>query len=258
MNHLFYESGLPIVEYNGKFIVDGNIESLQTTQEDVEQNDYMAFRRSIGTGLHNKNPFLPIQVGSGTFKNGAYECQDGYLPNQLKTIYKKVSAKIANENFVVFEKETNTHFCIRQVCSLCEHHDSCNPELEIVEESQHSIVVSMDISAQEPTILSIRSKEPNWISTFRNKHLRVTGVLNYIEPMFASKYGFDVNNMSDMKALSYWEFISQFDWNTDRLNSINELILAYTNNGTFSEELDNQLSSLFQDYEEYLSSKYKS
>lgn len=252
MNKLFYETELPIYEYGGEYYLDGEDAHIETEDGYTEQNDSMSFRRSIGVGNNHNYPYLPITSPMSTSENynhGAYKSDDGYLPDSITSIYKDVTNvyTIHHEDFVVLQKEDNKRFCIRQVCSECKYYGVCEPIISMIKEDKPNTIVSIDLSAQEPLLLSYRSKEPNWISTFRNKHLRVTGVLDFLDSIFSKKYNFDVNSME--QAERYWTFISQFDWNSDRLVSINKLISKYSETGVFTDELNTQLNSLFWDYE---------
>lgn len=252
INKLFHETDLPIYEYNGEFYLDGEDPHIETEDGFTEQGDSMSFRRSIGVGTNYDYPYLPITEPITTNENyhhGAYKDEDGFLPDFITSIYKDVTAihLVHHENFVVHQKEDNKRFCVRQVCSECKYYNVCEPVISLIKEERPNTIVSIDLSAQEPLLLSYRSREPNWISTFRNKHLRVTGVLDFLDNIFAKKYDFNVNSME--QAEKYWVFISQFDWNTDRLVNINRLIGEYSESGILSEELNNQLNSLFADYE---------
>lgn len=258
MNKLFYEdNNLPIYEYDGELYLDSETvpDGIQIENVKSETNDFMSFRRSIGVGNYNRGAYLPIHSGgNGKYRNGAFDSNDGFLPDFLKTVYKEVTNEdLFGNNFIVWDKESDKRFCIRQVCSLCEHKSECNPIVTTVEENRPTSIISIDLSAQEPLILSLRSKEPNWVANFALKHLKKSGVIDYLQPIFAIKYGFDPTKLEE--SVRYYEFFSQFDWNTDRLVFINGLIEKYTETGTFSDQLDSELNKLFKEYEDYVKSK---
>lgn len=252
---------LPIVEEKGEFflLTDEEFPNIVVVDGEKEEKEFMAFRRSIGVGKFNSTPYSPISENKpiSTFKNGAF-VSDDYLPHSNIRYYKKIlnpKDLPVEEHHFVYDKDKRQHYCIQNVCSMCEHYSVCQVELEKVELSQPMRIVSLDLSAQEPVLLTIRSKEPRWAETFRNKHLRVSGVLNFLEPLMARKFSFDPNNIS--QAIFYWKWVSQFDYNSERIMELNALINEYNDTSVFSSSLDEIIDWFFNSYEKFLESLMK-
>ena len=94
----------------------------------------------------------------------------GYLPESRFAIHKIVQKPETEKPYIIFNDTDKKHYCIRQVCSECEHKSTCKPE--IVKEKRQYITVALDLRSQEPRANTYVTKEPNWIKVFQNDSLR--------------------------------------------------------------------------------------
>jgi hypothetical protein len=248
--------GIPIVEEKGEFFLlsDEEFPNIAVVESKKEEGEFMAFRRSVGVGAFNPQPYSPIftDAPNHLFHRGAFS-QGEFLPHTNVRYYKKImnpNELPIDAHHFVYDKDKHQHYCIRNVCSMCEHNPKCNVELEKVELAQPTRIVSLDLSAQEPVLLTLRSREPRWAETFRNKHLRVSGVLNFLEPIMAKKFSFEPNNIN--QAIWYWKWVSQFDYNSDRIVEFNHMIIEYNNTKVFPQSLDDAMEWFFDSYESFL------
>lgn len=114
--------------------------------------------------------------------NLRYLSNSGYLPESKNVVIKEVEEREAP--YIVYNEQDDKYYCIRQVCSECEHFKECNPKLSI--QQRKYITVALDLSSQEPRCNAIVSKEPKWIDVFQNNTLKKehTEIWNLINELF--------------------------------------------------------------------------
>lgn len=246
LNPLFkIDDNLPIVCIDGEWYYDPDLGSLpdyiKVTEEEfeVEKNDNPAFRRVVGSGNRKED-----YVG---YKDGKY-----LADRRDKRVYKRVipTEEQKKENFILFRLEDKSYYCIRQGCFDCKYKEICDvtPIIIDMEEefgiNQPFLITNGDIANQEPYVVTLTSKEPMYLATFRNRSLRELELNKYIDYIIGNYFNFDSNTYSE-KAHLYWVWLQQFHWNWGELIQFNELIDKYkeTDDKKYLEEAENRFLS---------------
>jgi len=121
---------------------------------------------------------------------------------------------------------------------------------------QTHIITSGDISAQEPTFITLISKEPEFFPVFRNRMIRELGLESYLSRAFELKYGFNSDKYSKMSAL-YWTWLQQFHWNWTPLMEFNEKIIKLKNGGDMEGEIEEYLIRFFNSFDKFVKDNSK-
>lgn len=209
---------MPIVEIQGEYYWDSDEEppkDFEFVDEAVEVNSVPAFRRMVGSGKISKN---------------SYDSEAGGILSDRrdKRVYKEVTKMGEDSNFIIYSNEDEKFYCVRNDCDNCPHKEECSPvvHVEEIKDNQPMIVVSLDVSAQEPTHVTMLSKETAYYSTFRNRLTRELKLNGYIEHIASAYFKFDADKHS-LKAEGYWRWLQQFQWNWEVLIEYSDLVEKY-------------------------------
>jgi hypothetical protein len=116
--------------------------------------------------------------------------------------------------------------------------------------TQHMVIANCDISAQEPTFVTLLSKEPSYTVLYRNRILREKKLLKYLDPIVADYFHLDPN-VDTEKSRIYWSWLTKFDWNWLPLFEFNDLI-AENKEDQYLPILENWIQEINQMMEEQL------
>lgn len=111
-------------------------------------------------------------------------------------------------------------------------------------------IVSLDISAQEPMINTLLSREPRWLEIFRNRHLRVLKLTRYLDILFQENFNLDPDSI---RSVTYWRWLHErFHDNYDPLIEFNQLVDRFNRgDSTVEEELKKLAEQFVVDFVEY-------
>ena len=116
-------------------------------------------------------------------------------------------------------------------------------------------IVVMDISAQEPVLSTMITKEPRWVETFRNRKLRTLGLTKYLDIIFQTELGLDINSVT---AYSYWKWLDhQFYDDMRTLVEFNSLIDRYREGSESEEVVVSEINQMLDLYYQFKSSEEK-
>lgn len=195
----------------------------------------LALRRAVGFGrIYDADPYkLEIdnkEIDDFSFVNGRYRANlkdAGYLPDQnIKGIYKQLPDLPTEEPepYMLYSEKDDRYYCVRQVCSLCEHNDKCKPVMLI--RPKDMSMIATDLKAQEPRLFTIMSKEPNWIDILQNDGLRSDpNLLMYLDELFMTHPDLMIDVKKDR---TYWRYVAaRFFFDKTILMQYNTACLKY-------------------------------
>jgi hypothetical protein len=207
MLELYHEQGLPLVYYRGEYFLLGEDVPEGMVVEDVviEGENTPSVRNVIATGNYLPyDGYLPDWTVGADFTYGFSHSEEGYLPDSRRRVYKVVEGVSAE--FIV--AKDGKDYCIRNGCSACEYNGKCGVKLEkIVSEDRSYNFLVFDVSAQEPAILAIISREPAYLRVMRNRELRKAGLLKYLDEFYKEYFGRDPNDYRE--SVGYWEWVDK-------------------------------------------------
>lgn len=124
--------------------------------------------------------------------------------------------------YILYNPDDKEYYCVRQVCSLCEHREYCKVDVIIKEADRR--ILSLDMRSQEPRAFSMLSKEPNWLKIFRNDSLRNNpSLLMYIDEIFKKELEIDTD-----RSVKYWKFLDHhFFEDYTFLYELNKSVIDY-------------------------------
>ena len=260
MNNNFSITGdLPIVEIHGDLYWDSDEEpphGYEYEEVEVEVNDVPAFRRVVGMGNVSRNQYT---LEGDNYWFASFDSDDAILADRRdKRVYKDVTKcmtdEMESEYFVVFKNENSKWYCIRNGCQDCEHSSVCTPTPEIVDilDNQPMIISSLDVSAQEPTHITLLSGESEYYPTFRNRTIRELKLDKYVHHVVSKYFHFNPDKYSD-KSKGYWTWLHQFHWNPTRLLEYNKLVDDYRGgDNTVKDRLDEMTKTFLSEIENIL------
>jgi len=219
--------------------------------------DLGRFTNNSGTSSDLDSPDNPYNTNASVEVSGYYTSGDGggglfnwnsnntdfYFPdNSNIRIYKKILSSNAPDDFKFFIHKGKNKYCIYNSCDLCDN--KCEVELEEIETNGHPYTMAViDISAQEPVIVSMFSGEPVFLQTFRNRHLRELDLLKYMDVIYKSHFSADPDIIHSYK---YWEWIDiNFHNNFDKLIRFN-ILTEEVNKGNL--KFKDELFSLYNEF----------
>jgi len=210
--------GMPIIEIQGEYYWDSEKDppaDFSFVVEDTEVNNIPSFRRVVGSGYR---------------KDDSYNSEAGEILSDRrdKRVYKEVTKMAENSNFIVFSNEDDRFYCVRNDCNDCPHQQECSPKvhIELIKDNQPMMVSSLDVSAQEPTHVTMLSRETEYYPTFRNRLTRELKLDGYIEHIASRYFKFDANKHC-LKSEGYWRWLQRFQWGWSPLIEYTDLVEKY-------------------------------
>lgn len=234
----------------------------QTEEGQIETGrDYpvLSLRRAIGFGkIHDAEPYkLEIkneEYDDFSFSNGRYRSnlsESGYLPDQnVKGLYKQLPEMPTEEptEYMLYSEEDKTYYCVRQVCKLCEHNETCKPVIMI--RPKDMVMLATDVRSQEPCLFTIASKEPAWIANLQNVALKADpNLLMYIDELFQTHPELITDITKDK---TYWSFLShKYFFDKSELYDFNVAVMKHIRLNT------DKTKQVLIDFIEYLVDEYR-
>lgn len=224
LEYLVEPGGYPVVEFCGElfWIGEGDPPAGFEWEDDREFMSVIIppIRHGVGTCDLSFDPHSDVYVDGSESVDGRFLHEDGCLPDSKTRVYRRLPLKF--DDYTVFSVERGGWYCIRGSCSGCAGFGSCGVEAELEQVERPYTVVDQDISAQEPTLVTYASKEPKWIETFRNRHLRDCRALRFLDVVIREYFGMDVN---ESRSYLYWMWVDrEFHHRMEDLVVFNDLV----------------------------------
>lgn len=242
------------------------INECESTEGKLETNITPATRKSISVGDQQYSPY-EYQLDAEKYLEGGYSnvrslwekdtLDEGYLTDSPITIHKKMDifdAEYKNNEYeyILYNPDNKSYYCVRQVCSECEHYGHCKPVLEEKKKAHH--ITAVDLRSQEPRMFFLLSSEPEWGSVFRNDTIRSDpNMVKYLDYIFKKEL-----NVNTDKNTLYWKYLdSRFFYNKTNLYNLNNSILEYKLDPTEDNEAFAQewIDFFKEDWREYYNSE---
>jgi hypothetical protein len=188
--------GQDFIECNGStYYVGDDPEGLaamgfELEKADIETTASLCTRRNVGCNPLDAKPYkegfnLEDLATLRTDGMRIIDLEDGVLPDSNFLILNRikhtdVSYGTSKPDHVIFDKERDAYFCIKNGCKTC--------DVEPVKVKSEYQVVSADISAQEPMASTLVTREPKWQEVFELKNFRYDPSLLHYMDMIAEEH----------------------------------------------------------------------
>lgn len=256
----FSENG-DFVEYQGELYYIGQDpqalldQGFELEESDMEITSYINTRRNVGS-KHLKSEPYSFEIDPELYKEGKikfdetrpYGAPDDILPDSDYIILKKLKHIPSNfpeskPDFVIWDENTKAYYVM----------SNTNTEFDVepVKVKADYLVISADISAQEPMCSTLVTREPGWSQVFALKNFKYnqSETLQFLDMIAEDQLRIPTNDPNYMKFIHDSYFYDRTD-----LVKLNLLVFRCKLNNLPEnrKNLEDHINKILQDFDSYV------